>query len=261
MGESRHRFLEPKGTECLNHDNMALATLVEDVGGFGQMLLNEPAKEVQQAGGSGASAAAGSAGSAGTGGTARSSDAARDSVLLVQVQLPIHLTRDAATGKWEATWDEEALLAPKAQMEALRVTGGGGWLSRVRVKWIGLPPVEVPPNEEETVRQVLEPLGCIPVYIEPTTLASFREGYCKGTLYPVFHNVVDVYGDIPTRWWHKGQQSGRWKAYTNANARFAATVVENYHDDDLVWIHVRCAAAFFLRGQESVLFPLHSLHL
>jgi trehalose 6-phosphate synthase/phosphatase len=168
-------------------------------------------------------------------------------VLLVQVQLPILLSRSAA-GAWVAAWDEEALLSPKAQIEAMKKggsggagagAGAGGWLSRVQIKWIGLLPIEVPPEEEEAVRQTLEPMGCIPVFIEHTTLRAFRDGYCKGTLWPVFHNVMDVYGEIPTRWWLKGQQSDRWKAYTDANARFAATVVETWHEDDLVWLHVR----------------------
>ena len=93
--------------------------------------------------------------------------------------------------------------------------------------------------EEEAVRRALEPLDCIPVFIEATTLAAFLDGYCSRTLLPVFHNVVDVYGAQPTQWWIKGQQSDRWKAYTDANHTFAAAVVEQWHEGDLVWIHVR----------------------
>lgn len=155
--------------------------------------------------------------------------------------------------QWEAVWDEESLLSPKAQIEAMKATGGGGggWLSRVRVKWIGLLPIEVAPEEEEGVRQALEPMGCIPVFMEHNTLYDFREGYCRATLWPIFHNVVDVYGEIPTKWWVKGQQSDRWKAYTDANAKFAAAVVENWHEGDLVWLHVS-------RGNGLYTLPLFS---
>ena len=73
-----------------------------------------------------------------------------DSVLLVQVMLPIRLRKResaAAAGEaaWEAEWDEEALLSPTPQIAAMRAQCGrggtpGGWLSSVRVKWVGLPP-------------------------------------------------------------------------------------------------------------------------
>lgn len=217
--------------EMLVQDTVSLRSFVDVGGGFGLAQGDAPA------GASAKEAPSVVGGGGGSGGAA----VARDSVLLVQVQLPILLTRSAASGAWEVAWDEEALLSPKAQIEAMKKTGGGGggWLSRVQIKWIGLLPIEIPPEEEEAVRQKLEPMGCIPVFIEHTTLLAFRDGYCKGTLWPVFHNVMDVYGEIPTRWWHKGQQSDRWKAYTDANARFAATVVETWHEGDLVWLHVR----------------------
>ena len=46
-----------------------------------------------------------------------------------------------------------------------------------------------------------------------------------------------MYGEVPTRWWLKARQSDRWKAYMDANQKFATAVVECYHEGDLVWIH------------------------
>ena len=42
---------------------------------------------------------------------------------------------------------------------------------------------------------------------------------------------------MPTRWWLKQRQSDRWKAYMDANQKFATAVVESYHEGDLVWVH------------------------
>ena len=222
--EKTKRSFEPKGVEMLRQDILDLGTFVESLGGA---FMQGPVGEVVS----------------GVAVTTKESNPTSDSVLLVQVCLPIILNKvdssDTSGKKWEVVWDEEALLSPKAQIEAMKASGGGGgWLSRVRVKWIGLLPMEVAPEEEEEVRQALEPMGCIPVFMDHNTLYDFREGYCRATLWPIFHNVVDVYGEIPTKWWVKGQQSDRWKAYTDANAKFSAAVVENWHEGDLVWLHV-----------------------
>ncbi len=112
-----------------------------------------------------------------------------DGVLLVQYQLPVRLWKsgDAAanatssTNGWSVEWDEEALLAPKGHMSKA--------LNAVRVKWIGTPPVAVPPEDEEAVTRLLETMSCIPVFLPPATHRAYYDGYCRDTLWPVFHNV------------------------------------------------------------------------
>ena len=156
-------------------------------------------------------------------------------VLIVQKSLPLRLTRsplevvpgeggtggDGASFSWAAEWDDEALLNPRAALAAheasLAAGRGASGLSKVRVTWIGMPPCEVPPEDEEAVTRLLEPLGCIPVFLPPATARAYLDGYCRDTLYPVFHNVMDVYGEVPTRWWLKKRQADRWKAYMDAN--------------------------------------------
>jgi trehalose 6-phosphate synthase/phosphatase len=161
-----------------------------------------------------------------------SSSGAR-TVLIVQKSLPLRLTRtplappvdgsvnDGASFSWSAEWDDEALLNPRSALAAhessLAAGRGASGLSKVRVTWIGMPAADVPPEDEEVVTRLLEPLGCIPVFLPPATARSFIDGYCRDTLYPVFHNVMDVYGEVPTRWWIKKRQSDRWKAYMDAN--------------------------------------------
>ena len=157
-------------------------------------------------------------------------------VLIVQKSLPLRLTRspleidkgeggsivgDGATFSWAAEWDDEALLNPRAALAAheasLAAGRGASGLSKVRVTWIGMPPCDVPPEDEEAVTRLLEPLSCIPVFLPPATARAYLDGSCRDTLYPVFHNVMDVYGEVPTRWWLKKRQADRWKAYMDAN--------------------------------------------
>lgn len=39
-------------------------------------------------------------------------------------------------------------------------------------------------------------MRCIPVFLPPATHKAFYDGYCKDTLWPIFHNVIDVYGAL-----------------------------------------------------------------
>ncbi len=36
--------------------------------------------------------------------------------------------------------------------------------------------------------------------------ACVNQGYCKGTLWGVFHNAINVYGKLPTLWWNRSDQ-------------------------------------------------------
>ena len=161
-----------------------------------------------------------------------------DGVLVVQYELPIKLERVAGIGsspaKWSASWNDEALLSPKG---AGSVAHRGSSLAAVRAKWIGTVRAVVPPDEEEAVARVLEPFHCIPVFLPPDVARTFYEGYVCDTLWPIFNNVIDVYGELPTRWWIRERQADRWKSYMDVNKRFAATVVESFHESDLVWVH------------------------
>ena len=47
---------------------------------------------------------------------------------------------------------------------------------------------------------LLETMNCIPVFMPVATQRDFYDGYCRDTLWPVFHNVIDVYGEVPTRY-------------------------------------------------------------
>src|SRR5205085_11906161 len=105
-----------------------------------------------------------------------------------------------------AVWNEDSLLAPNARIPSAAAaaalagntavvlppgsnsgasslpSASPSGLAAVRIKWIGVPPCPVHPDEEDAVTRALEPLGCIPVFLPPATQASFYDGYCRDTL-------------------------------------------------------------------------------
>lgn len=158
--------------------------------------------------------------------------------MVVQYMLPVTVQRkrDAGTGavlagQFDIAWDEEALLAPKTTATQRNV-------SHSRIKFLGVPPLEdVAEGEQEALVRALEPYRCVPVFLPPDKRKLFYDGYCRDTLWPIFHNVIDVYGELPTRWWVKSRQVSRWAAYKTANQAFSNAIVESFHDGDLVWVH------------------------
>ncbi|ORZ33533.1 glycosyltransferase family 20-domain-containing protein [Catenaria anguillulae PL171] len=72
---------------------------------------------------------------------------------------------------------------------------------------------------------------CVPIFLDHDTAVSHYEGYCKATLWPLFHYVL----------WD-GATDGRkelkdWDSYTRVNQTFAAIAAKHYVPGDLVWVH------------------------
>ena len=107
----------------------------------------------------------------------------------------------------------------------------------MRVVWIGCVTFVVPEDQHDAVQRALAPFRCVPLFLPHELLRDFYNGYCKGTLWQIFHNVIDVYGPRLTRWMDRAGQERQWRAYTDVNRRFAAKVVEVWSQGDLVWVH------------------------
>ncbi|CAO1629570.1 unnamed protein product [Parajaminaea phylloscopi] len=73
----------------------------------------------------------------------------------------------------------------------------------------------------------------VPVWLESEVAHGHYEGYCKTTLWPLFHYLLwqDVPGD------HRGWEDYSWEAYHAANVAFAQKIASEYRPGDLVWIH------------------------
>jgi trehalose 6-phosphate synthase/phosphatase len=179
---------------------------------------------------------------------------AADGVIIVAQKLPIILSR-TKEGKYEVAWNYDNYLG--SRMNPMDMDG-----MKLRVQWIGTisirqeqgPNKGVPEEDEDLVEQLLAPYNCSPLYIPSELYDPFYEGFCFGTLWPVFHNVADVYGEHPTRWWNANEQGSAWQAYTTVNRMYANKVVEVYHKGDLVWVndfHLLLLPSFLSRRLRS----------
>lgn len=73
----------------------------------------------------------------------------------------------------------------------------------------------------------------VPVWLDYDVAHGHYEGYCKTTLWPLFHYLLwqDVPGD-QHRW-----EDYSWEAYFAANAAFAERIAAEYRPGDVVWVH------------------------
>lgn len=94
--------------------------------------------------------------------------------------------------------------------------------------WIGWPGGDVPPAQEDEVRKTLTcDHGAIPVFIDAATMASFYEGFCNDTLWPLFH-YFPSYAVFKNRFWDE---------YVRVNRMFCDEVVRIAEPGDVIWVH------------------------
>lgn len=150
----------------------------------------------------------------------------RDGVVVVSFFLPVIIDKDI-DGNWVVEWDYESLLSLHSASIDMRVTRVGFLRYADGVK----------PEEEEAVAKALLPFSCVPVFLERSLAQKFYRDFCKGVLWPVFHHVVDVYGDQVMRFFAQDVLADLWQAYANVNRRFRDKIVEVYNEGDMVWVH------------------------
>ena len=109
-----------------------------------------------------------------------------DGVVVVSLFLPVLITRDASGGL-DVAWDYENLLSLEAP---LRVTRVG--VARV--------PGDTTEDEKAALAARLRraPWCSIAIFLEEETFRLFYHSFCKGILWPVFHNSLEVFGEQST---------------------------------------------------------------
>lgn len=174
-------------------------------------------------------------------------------IYLVCYHLPVNISRDPSTGQYSASFAESLI----AKTEKAGISKSYG------TKWIGT--VSTPVNtikEKDAIRKVLEPMNCIPIFFDKTTMDDFYIGMCKQVLWPAFHNIDLL--DISKSGW--GKKSGNfntgndgmdidqssssagsnwdqstldcwWGAFCEVNHRFANTLASMIKSNDIVWVH------------------------
>ncbi len=100
-------------------------------------------------------------------------------------------------------------------MEPVMQAGGGAW-----VGWPGSPDEDLEPFDHDGVRLVPVPMSSLEV-------EEFYEGFCNGTLWPLYHDVV-AKPEFHREW---------WDSYVAVNRRFAERTADQAAEGATVWVH------------------------
>ncbi|KAI0754189.1 trehalose 6-phosphate phosphatase [Daedaleopsis nitida] len=72
----------------------------------------------------------------------------------------------------------------------------------------------------------------VPVWLDDKDAHGHYDGYCKQTLWPLFHYLL--WQDVATEY---ASADTHWAPYAAVNAAFSRRVAEVYRPGDLIWIH------------------------
>ncbi|CAH0476623.1 unnamed protein product [Peronospora belbahrii] len=162
---------------------------------------------------------------------------ATDGVIIAVHRLPV-LVHRTPEGRYHIEWEDDNLICPSGLLIDSYCEANWDRVSSMRLTWVGTVHCAdpIPKEDEERLAKQLEDFHCIPVFLAEPLRLTFHN-FCYGTLWPVFHNIVDIYGALPTRWWNPGQQRNAWASYKTVNRIFVNKVIEVYNEGDLVWVH------------------------
>eukprot|EP00904_Undaria_pinnatifida_P002011 jgi/Undpi1/11810/HiC_scaffold_4.g01509.m1 len=162
-------------------------------------------------------------------------------VVVASFYLPVILTKQAlksasedaggATGAgclgtqgWTAEWDYEQLVALQTKLRVVRV-------GTVRCD------DHIGEEDRPAVVKALLKLNCVPVFLSEALTEKCYNGYCKGVLWPVMHNMLEIYDDLPNSLPNSESINTGWQAYKEVNRAFRDKVVEVFHEGDMIWVH------------------------
>lgn len=180
---------------------------------------------------------------------------ATDGVIIVVYRLPV-LVKRTLDGEYLIEWEDDNLVCPSGLMKDATSDSHFDRVSSMRLTWVGTVHCSsvIPREDEERLARQLEAFHCVPVFLNKALAQTFHD-FCYGTLWPIFHNIVDIYGRLPSRWWNPNQQKNAWSSYKNVNRIFVNKVIEVYNEGDLVWVHglhLLVAPSFLSRRLPSV---------
>ncbi|UZJ52633.1 hypothetical protein CBS101457_001953 [Exobasidium rhododendri] len=122
-----------------------------------------------------------------------------------------------------------------SQEAPVKGSGGAGQeetISKVPTPLMnGADPVES--GKTDATSRTKHGIKYVPVWLEHNVAHGHYDGYCKTTLWPLFHYLLwqDVPGD------RKNWEDFSWDAYVAANEAYARRIAEQHRPGDLVWIH------------------------
>ncbi|MGC9071815.1 MAG: bifunctional alpha,alpha-trehalose-phosphate synthase (UDP-forming)/trehalose-phosphatase [Acidilobus sp.] len=105
-------------------------------------------------------------------------------------------------------------------MRQLLEGGQGVW-----VGWPGTASEGV--SDQDGVTRTLRTRGIYPVWLTAKEVEGFYEGFCNGTLWPLFHYFVN----------RAIFSSDHWQWYERVNEKFAEAASSVYRPGDVIWVH------------------------
>ncbi|CAH0476826.1 unnamed protein product [Peronospora belbahrii] len=168
-------------------------------------------------------------------------------VIIAANRLPVRVfkaTEDST--KWQVEWAGDRMIESQNALYHYELS------ERVNIKFVGLlsDVTNISVHERQDVEILLQEFNCYPVFLEPEEGKLYYEDYCKQTLWPTFHNIVDVYSPVDVvldvnaqqeltpaaQFWNPCSQKVAWQAYAHVNQLFAHKICELYQPGDVVWI-------------------------
>ncbi|KAG6970679.1 hypothetical protein JG687_00002481 [Phytophthora cactorum] len=179
-------------------------------------------------------------------------------VIIAANRLPVRLSR-TSDGQWRVEWAGDRMIESQNSLSHYEIS------ERATIKFVGrVADVDVPFEERQQVELLLRELNCFPVFLESQEAKLYYEDYCKQTLWPTFHNVVDVYSPVDVvldvqaqqhltpsaQFWNPNWQKVAWQAYANVNQLYAHKICELYEQGDVVWVqdyHLLLTPSYIVR--------------
>ncbi|SHN18199.1 bifunctional alpha,alpha-trehalose-phosphate synthase (UDP-forming)/trehalose-phosphatase [Chitinophaga sp. CF418] len=134
--------------------------------------------------------------------------------IIVSNRLPVKITEK----------DGEYVLNPS---EGGLATGLGSIYRQGYNIWIGWPGIDVSEEAQPQIREQLETLNLMPVYLTQEEINNYYEGFSNEILWPVFH-YMSVYARY---------EQVYWDFYYQVNNKFRDVVLQVAEPGDIIWIH------------------------
>jgi trehalose 6-phosphate synthase/phosphatase len=94
--------------------------------------------------------------------------------------------------------------------------------------WVGWPGTAVPKELESRVKEEALALHAShPVFLSTEDVENFYQGFCNGTIWPLFHYFPSYVDYNPSY----------WDTYVRVNASFRDALLEVARPDDVIWVH------------------------
>ncbi|KAF7344346.1 Trehalose-6-phosphate phosphatase [Mycena sanguinolenta] len=120
------------------------------------------------------------------------------------------------------------------------------WLDRRHYQQLRVPTSQVSESQREALADALasyqpkehdpdddKKTEYVPVWLDDAVAHGHYDGYCKQTLWPLFHYLLwqDVAAEASS------QESQYYSHYSQANEAFASAITAVYRPGDLIWVH------------------------